>query len=95
VPFDALEPLGPDACRSDPSRTCRYWRLKLRALNGERDKLSRRDLELVSVGVTASPEPGWRSLDGAYFDEQQIQADPVLKALAGIVGSQQAFEFLA
>jgi hypothetical protein len=29
-------------------------------------------------------------LDGAFFDEEQIKADPVLRALAGIVGSQQA-----
>jgi hypothetical protein len=42
--LDVLEPLGPDTCRSDPSAPCYYLHLKHRALNGDRDKLSAREL---------------------------------------------------
>ncbi len=33
--FDALEPLAPDARRSDRSAPCYYLHLKRRALNGD------------------------------------------------------------
>ena len=48
--FDVLEPPAPDACRSDPYAPCVYWHLKLRALNGGRDKLSERELTFVGIG---------------------------------------------
>jgi hypothetical protein len=66
--FDALDPLGPDACRSDPSAPCAYWHLKLHALNGGRDKLSHRDLEFVGVDTSPIVTPGWRSPTGLYLD---------------------------
>jgi len=57
--FDALEPLAPDACRSDPSAPCAYWHTKLHALNGGRDKLSERELEFVGVDTWPINTPGW------------------------------------
>jgi hypothetical protein len=52
-----LEPLAPDACRSDPSAPCYYLHLKRRALNGDRDKLSARELAFVGVGIGATAAP--------------------------------------
>jgi hypothetical protein len=68
--FDVLEPLAPDACRSDPSAPCcLYWHTKLHALNGGRDKLSRESLDLVGVDVWPINTPGWRSTTGLYLDD--------------------------
>lgn len=89
--FDIIDPLGPDACRGDDAAPCHYWHLKCRALNGERTKLSRRELELVGVDVTPPASDGWRSPAGLYLDE--TDADPVLKALTGI--AQSGLGFLA
>jgi hypothetical protein len=89
--LDAIDPLGPDACRSDPSAPCLYWHLKLHALNGGRGKLSQRDLDFVGVGVTPPLRDGWRSPAGLYVDEFDDEVDPVLKALARLGGSRLEF----
>jgi hypothetical protein len=89
--FDGLVPIGPDACLSDPSAPCYYLHLKRRALNGERTKLSRRELELVGVGVTPPSERGWRNPSGLYLDEWDTAADPVLQALASVGASRLEF----
>lgn len=67
--FDGLEPLAPDACRSDPSAPCYYLHLKRRALNSERKRLSRRELEFVGVDIWPITTPGWRSPTGLYLDD--------------------------
>ena len=97
--FDALEPLAPDACRSDPSAPCFYLHLKRRALNGERDKLSRRDLEFVGVDTWPVVTPGWRSPVGLYLDDPlegfglSPETSAALHAIMS-VGSQGRLEFL-
>lgn len=63
-----IDPLAPDACRSDPSAPCYYLHTKLRALNGGRDKLSERELEFVGVGGPINT-PGWRSPTGLFLDD--------------------------
>ena len=72
--LDAIDPLAPDACRSDPSAPCHYFHLKLRALNGDRDELS--DRERAFVGVDAWPinTPGWRSPTGLFLDDDLLEA---------------------
>jgi hypothetical protein len=98
--FDSIEPLAPDACRSDPSAPCLYWHLKLRALNGERDRLPQRDLEFVGVGVSRRRDTwdGWHqpgeievlwASDGV---EEAATFDPVLWALTRV--GQSRLEFL-
>lgn len=87
--FDVIDPLGPDGCRHDDAAPCHYWHLKCRALDGE-GGLSRQDLELVGVGVTPTASDGWRS-PALYLDE--ADADPVLKAIAGL--RQSGLGFLA
>ena len=69
--LDALDPLGPDACRSDPSAPCAYWHLKLHALNGGRDKLSERELKCVGVGVSVRTDTsnGWHQPDALFVDD--------------------------
>ena len=47
--MDIVGELGPDRCLSDPSAPCFYWHLKLKALNGGRDRLSDEELEFVGV----------------------------------------------
>jgi hypothetical protein len=66
--FDALEPLAPDACRSDPSAPCYYLHLKRRALNGGRDKLSQREREFVGVDTWPINTPGWHQPTELYLD---------------------------
>ena len=66
--FDALEPLAPDACRSDPSAPCVYWHLKLHALKGGRDKLSPRELEFVGVNTGPISTPGWHAPTGLFLE---------------------------
>jgi hypothetical protein len=67
--MDSIEPLAPDACRSDPSAPCLYWHTKLHALNGGRDKLSLRDREFVGVDTWPINTPGWRSPAGLFLDD--------------------------
>jgi hypothetical protein len=66
--MDSIEPLAPDACRSDPSAPCAYWHTKLHALNGGRDKLSRRDLDFVGVDTWPINTPGWHAPTGLFLD---------------------------
>jgi hypothetical protein len=76
VPFEILEPLAPDACRSDPSAPCHYWHLKLRALNGGRDKLSRWELDFVGVDVGPIHTPGgWQTPNLPSTDVWDLGAD--------------------
>jgi hypothetical protein len=99
VPFDVLEPLAPDACRSDPSAPCFYWHTKLHALNGGRDTLSERDLTFVGVDVWPITTPGWRSPVGLYLDDPlegfglSAEDSAALHAIM-MVGSQERLEFL-
>ncbi|MGA9160882.1 MAG: hypothetical protein WB297_08485 [Actinomycetota bacterium] len=59
--YEYLYPLGPDRCRDDRCVACSYLHLKRRALNGERDRLSRGELMFVGVGVPAlDTSGGWR-----------------------------------
>ena len=67
--FDALEPLAPDACRSDPSAPCFYWHTKIHALNGGRDKLSERELTFVGVDTWPIVTPGCARRRGLYLDD--------------------------
>jgi hypothetical protein len=68
--MDSIEPLAPDACRSDHCAPCYYLHLKRRALNGERDKLTQRELDFVGVGVSRRRDrSGWHQPDGLYFDD--------------------------
>jgi hypothetical protein len=66
--WDSIEPLAPDACRSDPSPPCAYWHTKLHALNGGRDKLTRRDLAFVGVETWPINTPGWHAPTGLFLD---------------------------
>jgi hypothetical protein len=66
--MDSIEPLAPDACRSDYNAPCYYLHLKRRALNGERDKLSRRDLDFVGVDTWPINTPGWHAPTGLFLD---------------------------
>jgi hypothetical protein len=97
--FDALEPLAPDACRSDPSAPCFCWHLKLHALNRCRDKLSAEELEFVGVDTWPIVTPGWRSPVGLYLDDPlegfglSAEDSAALHALMAI-GSQGRLEFL-
>jgi hypothetical protein len=98
VPFDVLEPLAPDACRSDPSAPCFYWHTKLHALNGGRDTLSERDLTFVGVDVWPITTL-WRSPVGLYLDDPlegfglSAEDSAALHAIM-MVGSQERLEFL-
>ena len=97
--FDALEPLAPDACRSDHGAPCYYLHLKRRALNGERSKLSLEELVFVGVGVpTRGTSGGWRSAGGiaAAADDLEMSAETtaMLRALPG-GANQERLEFLA
>lgn len=98
--FDALDPLAPDACRSDPSAPCYCLHLKRRALNGERDKLSERELTFVGVDTWPIVTRGWRSPTGLYIDDPlegiglSAEDSAALHALMAI-GSQGRLEFLA
>jgi hypothetical protein len=67
--FDVLEPLAPDACRSDHNAPCYYLHLKRRALNGERDKLSVHELAFVGVDTWPINTPGWSSPARLYLDD--------------------------
>jgi hypothetical protein len=60
--MDTIEPLAPDACRSDRSAPCYYLHLKRRALNGERDGLTNEQLAFVGVGGPLNT-PGWRAVE--------------------------------
>jgi hypothetical protein len=66
--YDFLEPLAPDACRSDHCAPCYYLHLKRRALNGERDKLTDRERALVGVDTWPINTPGWHAPTGLYLD---------------------------
>jgi hypothetical protein len=97
--FDALEPLAPDACRSNPSAPCGYWHLKLHALNGGRDKLSERDLTFVGADTWPIVTPGWRSPVGLYLDDPlegfglSAEDSAALHAIMS-AGSQERLSFL-
>jgi hypothetical protein len=98
--FDVLEPLGPDACRSDPSAPCYYLHLKRRALNGERDKLSERELAFVGVGGPLNT-PGWRAVESfpvlrafELDDSGAAPVDRLFAALLAVGSSQERLEFL-
>ena len=97
--FDVLEPLAPDACRSDPSAPCFYWHTKLHALNGGRDKLTPEQLTFVGVDVWPVITPGWRSPVGLYLDDPledfglSPETSAALHAIVS-VGSQGRLEFL-
>ena len=99
--FDALEPLAPDACRSDPSAPCHYWHLKLDALNGGWAKLTDEERAFVGVEVNehAGPRDGWRSQIALVIDRlggQMPSADlRMLERLAGMdTPPQERLEFL-
>ena len=60
-------PLTPAA--PTPRRRVWYWRTKLHALNGGRDKLSRRDLDFVGVDTWPINTPGgWHAPTGLFLD---------------------------
>src|SRR4029450_9586335 len=63
--FDVLEPLAPDACRSDPSAPCRYWHTR----PGAREKLSDRERQFVGVDTWPINTPGRASPTGLYLDD--------------------------
>jgi len=94
------EPLALDACRSDPSAPCHYWHLKVRALNGGRDTLSRDELTFVGVDTWPITTPGWRSPAGLYLDDPlegfgfSAEDSAALHALMP-VGSRDRLAFLA
>ena len=100
--MDVLEPLAPDACRSDPSAPCHYFHLKLRALNGGRDKLSDRELEFVGVDTWTINTPGWHSPAGLYLDDDlegvgiSAEVSVALHAIMAISSgvNQEPLEFL-
>jgi hypothetical protein len=98
--FDALEPLAPDACHSDPSAPCFYWHTKLHALNGGRDKLSERERAFVGVDTWPIVTPGWRSPTGLYLDDPlegfglSAEDSAALHAIM-MVGSRERLGFLA
>jgi len=57
--MDCVGALGPDPCRSDPSAPCYYHHLlKMRALNGDYDKLTDEEREFVGVEVRALGQTG-------------------------------------
>jgi hypothetical protein len=97
--FDALEPLAPDAGRSDPSAPCLYWHTKVHALNGGRDKLSERELTLVGVDTWPIVTPGWRSPTRLYLDDSlegfglSAEDSAALHAIMSI-DSRERLEFL-
>ncbi len=98
----SIAQLGPDACRFDPCAPCYYLHLKRRALNGGRDKLSRRERSFVGVGTWPLNTPGWRSPTGLYdVDPLEGLADGLSaeelavlhRLMAGDVGRER-LEFL-
>lgn len=96
-----MEPLAPDACRSDRTAPCFYWHLKVAALNGGWDKLTAEDRAFVGVEVSshrATPN-GWRSPIASLIAELGAgvsSADvKVLERLAGMDDPrQERLEFL-
>ena len=97
--WDSVEPLAPDACRSDPSAPCFYWHLKIQALNGGRDKLSEPDLTFVGVDTWPIVTAGWRSPTGLYLNDPlegfglSPEDSAALNAIIS-VGSRERLEFL-
>jgi hypothetical protein len=90
------EPLQPDACRSDPSAPCRYYHLLLRALNGERDRLSARELEFVGILPPRRRGDGWHQPNEIRFpasvDERDVDAGTV--AILQALVKRDRLEFL-
>ena len=89
----AIEPFAPDACRPDRSAPCMYWHLKLRALNGERDKLS--DGELAFIGIyPPDPRDGWHRPHEtrllASADERDVDIGSFKRSSRGIGSSFSA-----
>jgi hypothetical protein len=68
-------------------------------LNGERDRLSQRDLTFVGVDVWPITTPGWRSPVGLYLDDSlecfglSPKDSAALHAIMS-VGSQGRLDFL-
>jgi len=91
--FDVLEPLAPDACRSDPSAPWAYWHTKVHALNGGRDKMSQRDLTFVGVDTWPINTPGWRSPTGPFLDDP-LDAFGLSAADSAVLRSLMDIEFL-
>ena len=92
--FDALEPLAPDACRSDPSAPCAYWHTKLHALNGGRDKLSERELEFVGVDTWPINTPGWHQPTALYLDLLMGDLPELSAEESAVLHSLMDIEFL-
>jgi hypothetical protein len=92
--MDSIEPLAPDACRSDPSAPCAYWHLKLHALNGGRDKLSGRELAFVGVDTWPLNTPGWSSPTALYQDDP-LDGFGLAPEQVALLRSVMDIEFLA
>ena len=94
-----MEPLFPDACRTDRSAPCRYWHTKCKALNGGRSKLSERDLALVGVDLPVQRrgggwyQPGEISLFASAY-ELDAEPDALLQALVSVGSTQARLDFL-
>jgi hypothetical protein len=93
--FDGLEPLAPDACRSDPAAPCYYLHLKRRALNGERDKLSARELAFVGI-FPPRRRDGWcqPGESSGLFAVDEQDADPELTSVLQALVNRERLEFL-
>jgi hypothetical protein len=97
--FDVLEPLAPNACRSDPSAPCFYWHTKVEALNGGRDKLSERERAFIGVEVWPIKHAGLGFADGAVPGRSprglraSAEDSAALHAIMSL-GSQERLEFL-
>ena len=92
---DVLEPLAPDACRSDRSASCAYWHTKTRALGGKH--LSQELLDFVGFYSTRSSTDGWRypTLVDQYESASVLFAeDSAMLSQLMNVGGESALEFL-
>jgi hypothetical protein len=95
--FDAIEPLAPDACHSDPSAPCHYLHLKRRARNGDAGKLS----ELAFVGIfPPRPRDGWYQPGEIAIQASANEQDEPPAAYVAIMqklmmlGGRERLEFL-
>jgi hypothetical protein len=88
--LDSIEPLAPDACRSDPSAPSFYCHTKIEALNGGWAKLTDEERQFVGVEVNehVRPRDGWRSPIALVIDRlggQMPSTDlHMLERLAGM-----------
>jgi hypothetical protein len=99
--MDSIEPLAPDACRSDHSASCWYWHLKIEALNGGRDALSPEELAFVGI-FPPRPDDGWHAISDlpalASADANDVQGSEtdaaILRAMQALGMPQERLAFL-